>query len=328
MPRINILNLSERETFESPPIFNSVERRRYFTFTQQLYDAMNNLVTPTNKICFLVTAGYFKARHKFFARQFYQIDIEFVAKQIGVEIEDVQPDTYSKVRYLHHQTLILNHFGFTPFDSAAREFTKTEVAQLVKVQFRAKLVLLETVQLLTRRRITTPSYNVLATIIASAINNHQNELSMIIDSSLNQAQKEMLDGLLEKVTGSGSDDKWRYQITLLKRPSQSTAPANINANVADLRALLSLYLEFVPVLTKLGLSHACLRFYASSVVKLQIHQVVRRKDSRRYLHLIAFVACQTLKLQDMLIDTLLLAVQSAKNFTEKENKNNYYLGVC
>ena len=57
---------------------------------------MSTLTTPTNKVCFLASAGYFKARHRFFARQFHQADIEFIAKQIGVNPDDVQPNTYHK----------------------------------------------------------------------------------------------------------------------------------------------------------------------------------------------------------------------------------------
>jgi hypothetical protein len=134
----------------------------------------------------------------------------------------------------------------------------------------------------------------------------------------------MLDALLEKATGSGSDDKWRYQITLLKKASQSTRPSKIKANLADLQSLMALYLEFKPVVNQLGLSYEFLRYYAYSVVKAQIHQVSRRAKEDRYLHLIAFIVYQTLKLQDMLIDVLLLAVQSAINATYNEHKETCY----
>jgi hypothetical protein len=134
----------------------------------------------------------------------------------------------------------------------------------------------------------------------------------------------MLDALLEKATGSGSDDKWRYQITLLKKVSQSTRPSKIKANLADLQSLMALYLEFKPVVNQLGLSYEFLRYYAYSVVKDQIHQVSRRAKEDRYLHLIAFIVYQTLKLQDMLIDVLLLAVQSAINATYNEHKETCY----
>lgn len=324
MPRIKILNTTEKNDFESPPVFNSVERRRFFTLPQMLNEAMENLKSPTNKVCFVVTAGYFKARHRFFARQFYQTDIAYVARQIGVQTDDVDTSVYDKASYLRHQRIILNYFGFTLFDTAARVFAKHEILIMLHVQFRPKIILLDTIQLLTRKEISLPSYNVLAALIVEAINEHQHGLNKIIENSLNKVQQDILDALLEKATGSGSDDKWRYQITLLKKASQSTRPSKIKANLADLQNLMALYLEFNPVVNQLGLSYECLRYYAYSVVKAQIHQVSRRAKEDRYLHLIAFIVYQTLKLQDMLIDILLLAVQSAINATYNEHKEICY----
>ena len=36
MPRMKILNTIEQETFERPPVFNSVQRKRYFDLPQAL----------------------------------------------------------------------------------------------------------------------------------------------------------------------------------------------------------------------------------------------------------------------------------------------------
>ncbi|SJM90998.1 hypothetical protein CRENPOLYSF1_170044 [Crenothrix polyspora] len=324
MPKIKIFNTSEKNAFESPPVFNSLERRRFFTLPQMLNEAMGNLKSPTNKVCFTVTAGYFKARHRFFARQFHQTDIAYVARQIGVQIDDVDTSVYDKATYLRHQHIILNYFGFTLFDTVARAFAKHEILIMLRVQFRPKLILLDIIQVLTRKEISLPSYNVLAALIVEAINEHQHGLNRIIEASLNKAQQDTLDALLEKATGSGSDEKWRYQITLLKKASQSTRPSKIEANLADLQNLMALYVEFKPVVNQLGLSYECLRYYAYSVIKAQVHQVSRRAKQDRYLHLIAFIVYQTLKLQDMLIDVLLLAVQSAINATYNEHKEICY----
>ena len=67
-----------------------------------------------------------------------------------------------------------------------------------------------------------------------------------------------------------------------------------------------------------------MRYYASSVIKSQIHQITRRAEDDRYLHLIAFIIYRSLKLQDILIDTVLLSVKATINATEKENKERYY----
>ena len=70
MPRMKIFNTLEQEAFESPPTFNSVERLQFF-FPPSMLNSPESLRTPTNKVCFVVMAGYFKARRKFFARQFH-----------------------------------------------------------------------------------------------------------------------------------------------------------------------------------------------------------------------------------------------------------------
>ncbi len=325
MARMKIFNSLEQEAFDSPPIFNNAERLEFFFPPSMLNDSMESLRTPTNKACFIVTAGYFKARRKFFARQFHPADIEFVAEQIGVNVNDVQVNAYSKVTYLRHQQLILNHFGCSAFDEAAKIVAAKEIAAMVRVQFRPKLVLLEIIEILTRRKIALPSYNVLADLIVASVNQYQRELGKVIDDRLTDAQREKLDALLKKESDDNADtESWHYRLTLLKKPFQSTQPSKIKANLVDLSTLLALYLDLKPIVDQLALSYECIRYYAYSVIKAQIPQVSRRAAEDRYLHLIAFVVYQTFKLHDTLIDTLLLAVQSALNIAEKEHKESYF----
>jgi ABC-type maltose transport system permease subunit len=99
MARMKIFNVAEQNVFESPPVFNSVERRKFLTLPMMFNELMESLKTPTNKICFIVTAGYFKARHRFFSRQFHQTDIQFVAKQIGLDIDEVQLINYDRATF-------------------------------------------------------------------------------------------------------------------------------------------------------------------------------------------------------------------------------------
>jgi TnpA family transposase len=324
MPRMKIFNTLEEEAFESPPEFNSGERKRFFSLPLLFKESQANLRTPTNKVCFLVAAGYFKARRKFFARQFRPTDIEYVTRQIGENLAEVHVDTYSKESSARHQRMILSYFGCKPFDKEAQAFTAGEIAPLIRVQLRPKLVLLAIIQLLTRKKIEIPSYNVLADMIVAALNQHQRTLSKIIDDSLGATQRARLDELLEKEPADGTDEGWRYHLTLLKRPFQSTKPSKIRANLADLDTLQSLYLDLRPVVERLNLSCEHIRYYAHSVIKAQIPQVSRRADEDRFLHLIAFVVYQTFKLNDTLIDTLLSAVQAAVNTVQKEEKEIYF----
>ncbi len=324
MPKMKIFNALEQKNFETPPVFNSVERKRYFTLPLTLQESAGELKNPTHKVCFLVTAGYFKARHRFFARQFHPSDLEFVAKQMGVDVNEVIPENYNRFTYLRHQALILDYFGFTSFDKSAKQWVQTELTTVAKVQFRPKLIFLAILQVLMQKKIALPNYHALSTLIVNAIKHQQRSLNTIIKAHLIDSQKEKLETLLEKVSGEGLEDKWRYQLTLLKKASQSLTPGNIKDNVKDLNSLMALYDEFKPIITHLALSDECLRYYSTSVIKSQVHQISRRAEDDRYLHLIAFIVYQSLKLQDILIDTLLLSVKATINTTEKEHKDCYF----
>ncbi|MBS0456007.1 MAG: Tn3 family transposase [Proteobacteria bacterium] len=321
---MKIFNTLEEEAFESPPVFNSAERKRFFSAPLALADTIASLRTPTNKVCFLAAAGYFKARRRFFSRVFRPADISYVARQLDVDPLQVDVEAYSKETNARHQRLILDYFGFSPFDEAARAFAIREIANLVRVQFRPKLVLLEIIQSLTRKKIELPSYNELAKLIVEGLNHDQEILTGIIEECLTAEQRGTLDELLTKEPGTGADERWRYRLTFLKKPYQSTQPSKIRSNLTDLQTLQQCYLDLLPVVTRLDLSYECIRYYAYSVIKAQIPQVSRRADEDRYLHLITFVAFQTFRLNDTLIDTLLSAVQAATNAAQKEHKEAYY----
>jgi hypothetical protein len=66
MPRMKILNSVEREVFDFPPIFNSVERKRCFDFPTPLQDIATSLRTASNQLVFLLSCGYFKATKRFY----------------------------------------------------------------------------------------------------------------------------------------------------------------------------------------------------------------------------------------------------------------------
>ena len=231
---------------------------------------------------------------------------------------------YGKETYARHQRLILDYFGYGSFDEAARTLIAEEIARLVAVQVRPRMVLLEAIDVLTRRKIEIPSYNALANLIVAAMDQRQQALSDVIESSLTPTQREKLDALLEKAPADGAEDGWRYRLTLLKKPFQSTKPAKIKANLVDRQSLQELYLDLQPVVERLGLSYGSIRYYAYSVIKSQIPQVARRSDEDRYLHLITFVVYQTYKLNDTLIDILLNTVQAAVNTVDKELKDAYF----
>ncbi len=102
MARMKILTSHEAAEFESPPKFNSAERKQFFSVSQAINQLLAILRTPTNQVCFLILVGYFKAKQKFFGQQFSQLDVEFVAHQVGVSLLDVNVENYDRATYLRY----------------------------------------------------------------------------------------------------------------------------------------------------------------------------------------------------------------------------------
>jgi TnpA family transposase len=329
MPVMQILSPLEEEAFESPPRFTSAERKKFFALPASLQDSFDDLRTPTNKVCFLVAFGYFKARRKFFGKQFRPPDVEFVAARLGLEAAGVEVNSYDKQTALRHQQLILDFFGYGRFDEAGQEIAAREVAAKVCAHRRPKAIFLELVETLTRRHVALPKYYLLAELIAREINAHKQALIRLVNERLTMEGRALLDTLLEKEELPENEEPpkvQRYRLTLLKKFHHSTKPSKIKANIADLQLLRRLYSAVEPTLLALGLTDEGLRYYANSVIKAEIFQVSRRAAPDRYFHLIAFIAYQTFKLHDLLIDAFLQSVQSTLNTTGREHKELYYTG--
>ena len=108
MPRIQILTPAEYATFEMAPTFTNIQRQRFFNLSQSLLDLVTTFRTPTNQIGFVVTLGYFMATKRFFAksvgfaftfRQFHEVDVAYVARQLGFlpGVFDLTTDTVGEL---------------------------------------------------------------------------------------------------------------------------------------------------------------------------------------------------------------------------------------
>lgn len=329
MPLIKILNNNDSKAFENPPQFNGEERKRFFYLSNWASDLLESLKTPTNQVGFVLQFGYFKAVGRFFvARKFYQNDIEFIAKRFDFQINELDLGSYRKRSFLRHQELILANIGFRKFDNCTKKKLQKEALILASKQIKPRLMFMSLVNFLRDQKIEIPNYHAFAEIITDALRYFEKILIENIKNSLSIDEKQLLDKLLEVgeeyTDGDKQDAKIkRYKITLLKKSHQSTKPSKIKANIKDLQCLESLFKEIGPVITSLNLSSELIQYYAQVVIKSQIFQTSRRED-RKYLLLMAFVAYQYYRLNDVLIEILMQSVQSTLNTTEREHKENFY----
>lgn len=228
--------------------------------------------------------------------------------------------------------MIADFFGFRGLEENDKEQIAKEISVLVRHINRPADIFRQNVQKLQNRKFVLPGYYFLATLISQEINGRKSILNQIIKESLSGEQKQLLDSLLEKDTAKSADDfitaeirekGSRAKLTLLKNPSQSLKPADIKANLNDWNTLQSIYQKVSDVIAKLNLSPETLRYYANTVLKSELFQISRQKDEMRYLHLLAFIATQTFRYQDILVDSFLQTVQNITKPIKNTAKNSF-----
>src|SRR6185312_12057796 len=106
MARLAIFTSEEQKLFSAPPVFNSIERKRYFTFPAGILEIARKLDKPHNRIYFLLIYGCFKATNRFYQGKFHQKDIDFVAARLGVVLQESHAD-YKRRTYRNHREIIL-----------------------------------------------------------------------------------------------------------------------------------------------------------------------------------------------------------------------------
>ncbi|HEX5481353.1 MAG TPA: DUF4158 domain-containing protein, partial [Terriglobia bacterium] len=321
---MNILNTVEQEAFESAPVFNSFQRKHYFDFPQAIPQAAASLRTPANRLCFLLTCGYFKACKRFFpTRTFHSRDVEYVAGRIGLRLEEIKLDHYPQETSSRHQGFILDFYGFKPFRPHGRTVLAEEIGRLVRSQIKPKAIFWRCVDALIHEKIEVPGYFPIGGQILNVMKTHNRTLAATVERTLGTATRKVLDDLLTQkpLTGDTVPGKTSaYKLTLMKQLSQSTKPSKIKERMADWELVRGLYHQLGLPLQALALKPGGILYYARRVIQSEIFQLTRQNDPDLYLHLIAFIAHQDYRLQDNLVDTLLASLRSFHNSAIRAHK--------
>jgi len=328
MPRMKILNSIEREAFESPPTFNSAERRRCFDFPAPIQQIASRLRTSTNQLVFLMSCGYFKATKRFYpAQTFHARDLAYVAERTAIALKTDNLIDYPRETMARHQAAILDFYGFRAFEPHGRALLGAEMVRLVKSHLKPKVIFSRAVEVLLRDKVEVPGYFCLGDIILKAVNQHNRKLTATVEQLLTHDTRALLDALLLQEAADAASPPGKtvaYKLTSMKKLSQSTKPSKVKERVADLQLVGERFGLLKPVLDHLSLGPEGIQYYAYGVIKAEIFQLTRRSERGRYLRLIAFIAHQFYRLHDNLADVLLTSLQSFQNSAQREHKDQCY----
>jgi TnpA family transposase len=325
MPLLKILSSSEIAGFDAPPVFNHEERKKFFNLPSGLKSEWETLRTDQNKILFLLQFGYFRACQRFFAGHFHSADRQYISAKFNLSSGNEEILSYSRPTLLRHQHIIIEFYGIRFLQETDETLLLNEAKSLVGSVVRPEKVFWHLVEKITALKTVVPSYYRLTSIISKAIQTHENHLHRVVKESLNDDQKELLDSLLNNEAGGDSEASVSsINLTSLKQPFHSLKATHLKANLNDWQFLQSIYQNVSPVINQLELSPEAIRFYANIVLKTKAFYLTRRRAESRYLYLLAFVAHQSFRLQDMLVDALLQSVQNTVNSANYEYRQQYF----
>lgn len=314
MPRMRILSASEQEVFDKPPLFDYRERKKFFSLPKGLLNTAKSMRRAEHQIQFLVSCGYFRATRRFFAStDFEPRDFAYVASQLGYN--NISPSVYPDRTRQRHQQLILDFYGFSPFDKKAKKVLLPEINTMARMHLKPRLIFDRSIDFLIQRRIQVPTVRSLTDMIRLSLHERKMELVELMEAHLTDDARNLMDELF-----TTSDDNSRYRLTLLKKLSQSTKPRRIKECIVDFETLETLYNQLEATLSLLNLGVAGIRYHAGSVMKSEIFQMQRRNANDRYIHAAAFIAHQFFRMQDNMVDLWLSVMASFQTTVSRKHK--------
>jgi len=314
MTRISVLSNAEVKEFDDPPIFNSVDRKCFYHMTMTLQNALNRLRTPTNKVYFLVSYAYFKAKKRFYGGKFLAQDIEYACRLLDINIKNTSLSSYSRKIRLEHQTIILDIFGYVNFNDCNQDEVASRIYLQVKSYKSPRLIFTEIVDYLLLHKIALPRYRQFVNLISNQIQRYKSDIQEILRNNIDSDTRHKLDDLIHK-----GDDEY-YALRFLKRYNQSLSPANIRENLDDFTRIKSLYALIEKPFKSLNLSHEGAMYLTRFVERNRTLHLSQRTDDTRHVSLIAFISYQYFRGHDILADILLQSAQNIKNSVREQIK--------
>ena len=325
MTEIKIWSDKEIKLYDQPPIFNSIQRKKFLTLPVKLKKRVSTFYTDVNKVGFHLMYGYFKARRRFFLPpRFADSDIQFICKRLQINFDNLDLADYNRKTYNRHRKIILEYFGYDSFKIRTHHPLITELIEKPLWSFdRAALILGSILEWLEFRHIELPSYYMLQTILTIAIRKRNRILHQKLDTLLLDHHRTAMSPLLLKVNTEVNQSI--YVFMSLKKLIRKDNAKSVRSNIEKHRLMWQIYERTSSLLPELNLNEAAIRYFGELVIKYKSNQLIRRSKSDRYLLLLGFTAFQIRQFEDQLVDIFLSACRSAINTAYNNHKEHLFL---
>ena len=327
MPNLQLLTELQQANFDDSPTFSKSQQERFFALNLETQKFVDNFRVTIHQIGFLIQLAYFRASGKFFPNNlFKKSDVEYVCGMLGINHKTFANDDLSKysrqIRF-QHQKYILNDLGWDKFTSKHQQALQDELNVHARKQIDPKLLLPIATKFLINRKIEIPTYYVLAKLISKAYNKMESQLVSIVNSTLSNSQKLILDDLI--LIDDKKHQHYKYSaLSRIKRFTYSTKIKDIEKSIKNYKLLKSFYEKFESVYKRLELAENATCYYSDWVSKSKLFQLKQFKDrSKAYLYLLAHLKHQYFKQTDLYVDVLLKLTSNAAGTMKRKLGKHY-----
>lgn len=314
--RLQILESEEIKELYQRPCFSPEEREQFFSISADERVAMKQFHSIKSRLYFLLQLGYFKARYQFFAFDLQAVrqDALYVQQRY---FPDSVPGEITKVTRLKQQRMILELCKYRLCDDYHRAQLQSQARQAARISSKPIYILRELLQYLNEAHVVAPGYSFLQDIVGQALSYEQDRLINLITNRLEESELQMLDGMLNDLTGL-------HEITHIKRQPKDFSLSQIKREVERGYRIAPFYGLARRVLPDLGISNESIIYYASLVEYYTVYKLKRLERSIAYLYLLCFLFHRYQRLHDNLINCLIHNVKFHNNKAKEVAKERMY----
>ncbi len=295
--RLTILSEAEKIALYGIPAFDDFQRVEFFAMTDTERSLALGRKSFLAQVYCLLQIGYFKAKQAFFIFSLDDVpheDVDFLLQRYfpGQTITNAPLNTSE---YYVQRNKIVTLFGYRMCSNDDLPMLRDKTTLLARTDVSPTFLLAEMMVFLISQRIVRPGYSTLQTIIRDALSAERERLEQLIEATLTDETREVLQQLLVRentlsdLAALKQDAKsFRYRQMCLERQKQLT--------------LAPLYAIAKALLPNMDLSQLNIAYYASLANFYTIYDLRRLKPGQTHLYLLCYAWQRYRQLTDNLVE--------------------------
>jgi TnpA family transposase len=248
------------------------------------------------KVDAILQLGYFKAKNQFFQYRHKDVqeDINYI---LNLYFDNTQIGRFSISREIKrkNQSRILNFLGYSYFKKTVHgELLLAEARNLRRVSVNPVFIFQALIEIIYKKKITTPGYTTLQDIVSKALSLEQQRVKRILERQLSPDERNDLLQLIQ------SKDNF-YAVTSLKKMPKNFKPKAIYKEIKHYQSYLYLYQIARRILPLIKISNTSIAYFADLVDHYTVRALDRQNEDQTCLWLLCFIYNRTKRILDNLV---------------------------